>query len=142
MRQPDGADGNGGVRPSRGGLLRDVVRGAVLGDFAPALGLAGAATQVVLGYLPVVGPLAALRDAAAAWRRRDRPGCALNLLALVPVIGGVAKTIEVLRDVRRIGRAVVVQRRARPADQGAAAWHSARGAAGHPPPRGQQPPGG
>ena len=128
MRPLDPADGGGAARSPRGGLVRDIVRGAVLGDFAPALGLAGAVTQVVLGYLPVVGTLAALRDAAAAWRRRDRPGCALNLLAVVPVIGGVAKTVEVLRDARRLGRAVVVQRRARATDRAAAR----RGPAGDP----------
>ena len=65
MRQTDVADGTGGARPPPGGLVRDIVRGAVPGDFAPALGLAGAATQVVLGYLPVVGTLGALRDPGA-----------------------------------------------------------------------------
>ena len=124
----DLADRSGAARPPRGGLARDIARGAVLGDFAPVLGLAGAATQVVLGYLPVIGMLAALRDAAAAWRRRDWPGCTLNLLALVPVIGGVAKTVEVLRDARRLGRAVVVQRRARATARAAAR----RGPAGDP----------
>ena len=65
MRRMDLADGRGPARPPRGGRARDIARGAVLGDFAPVLGLAGAATQVVLGYLPVVGTLGALRDPGA-----------------------------------------------------------------------------
>lgn len=93
-------------------ILADVVRGAMQGDFAPELGLPGAATQVALTFVPVVGTLCSLRDAAADKRRGDYPGVALNLLSIVPVVGGVVKTIELGRHARRLRRGwVVTQRR-------------------------------
>jgi hypothetical protein len=88
------------------GIVDDVWRGAVLGDFAPRLGLAGAATQAALGYVPLVGEVCAVRDGIADWRQHDRLGVALNVLALVPVFGGFAKTLDVLHSTHRIGRAI------------------------------------
>lgn len=83
---------------------RDIMQGAFLGDYAPALGLPGAVTQVALSFVPVVGTLCALRDAQADRVRRDRPGVVLNLLAALPVFGGIAKTAEVLRHAQRLKR--------------------------------------
>lgn len=96
------------ARPRTGclGVVADVWRGAVLGDFAPRLGLAGAVTQAALGYIPLVGEVCAVRDGIADWRQRDRLGVVLNVLALVPVFGGFAKTVDVLHSTHRIGRAI------------------------------------
>lgn len=85
-------------------LFTDVLHGAVQGDFATDLGFAGAATQVALSFVPVVGTLCALRDAAADRRRGDRPGIVLNLLSALPLIGGVAKAAEVIRHAQRLQR--------------------------------------
>lgn len=90
----------------RNALASDVARGAFQGDFARDLGLAGTLTQAALGYVPGVGTVCAARDAVASWRQRDRVGCALNALALVPFVGGVAKTAEALRNAQRISRAL------------------------------------
>lgn len=101
-------------RPS---ILGDVVRGAFLGDYAPELGLPGTVTQVALSFVPVVGTLCALRDARADQARSDRPGVILNLLATFPLLGGVAKTAEVLRHAQRLKRGfdvTVRQYRSRP----------------------------
>jgi hypothetical protein len=87
-------------------VVADVWRGAVLGDFAPRLGLAGAATQAALGYVPLVGEVCAVRDGIADWRQHDRLGVVLNVLALVPIFGGFAKTLDVLHSTHRIGRAI------------------------------------
>jgi len=88
------------------GIVADVWRGAVLGDFAPRLGLMGAVTQAALGYVPIVGDACALRDGIEDWRRHDRLGVVLNVLALVPIVGGFAKTVDVLHSTHRIGRAI------------------------------------
>jgi hypothetical protein len=95
-------------------IIADMTRGALQGDFAPELGLPGAATQVALTFVPVVGTLCGLRDAAADRRRGDYKGVALNLLAMVPVVGGVAKVVELGRHARRLKKGWVVsqQRRA------------------------------
>lgn len=110
MRQ----QGSGGRQPS---LAKDIANGAFLGDYAPTLGLPGALTQVALSFVPVVGTLCALRDARADQMRRDRPGVILNLLATLPLFGGVAKTAEVLRHAQRLKRGfgvTVQQYRSRP----------------------------
>src|SRR6185437_12857803 len=46
----------------RPGFLRDIYNGAVLGDFAGELGLAGIFTRIILGYVPAVGMICAARD--------------------------------------------------------------------------------
>ncbi len=91
-------------------LVRDVFNGAVRGDYAPQLGVPGTATQIALAFVPGIGTLCALRDALANWRRRDRIGVTLNLLALVPVAGGFPKTAAVLRAAQHVGRAVHITR--------------------------------
>ncbi|HEV2236269.1 MAG TPA: hypothetical protein VGR57_06360 [Ktedonobacterales bacterium] len=92
------------------GVVRDVFNGAVRGDYAPRLGVPGAATQIALAFVPGVGTLCAMRDALADWGRRDGVGVTLNLLALVPLFGGFPKTAAVLRTVQHVGRAVHVTR--------------------------------
>lgn len=97
-------------------LLGDICNGAVRGDFARELGLAGVLTQVLLGYTPGIGTLCASRDLLADLRQHDRLGAALNLLAFFPVFGGFPKTAEVLRHVHLIGRAIH-RTRSKAADQ-------------------------
>jgi hypothetical protein len=90
--------------PSRG-LVLDLFRGAVLGDFDRRLGPAGATAQSVVGFIPVVGTLAALRDLLACIGQRDPLGIFLNLLAIFPVFGGLAKTADALHALHRYQRA-------------------------------------
>jgi hypothetical protein len=75
---------------------RDVYHGAVLGDFAREKRLGGALTQIVLSFTPGVGSICAVRDCVADVRYRDGLGFFLNLLALIPVFGGISKTLDVL----------------------------------------------
>ena len=108
MKQP-------GTTGDTSSIISDIIQGAILGDYADELGLPGAATQVALSFVPVVGTLCALRDAQADRVRRDSPGVVLNLLAALPMIGGVAKTAEVIRHAQRLKRGFsVTQRRLRP----------------------------
>lgn len=90
--------------PSRG-LAVDLFRGVVVGDFDQQLGAAGAAAQSVVGFIPVVGTLAALRDLLACIGQRDALGIVLNLLAIFPVFGGLAKTADALHALHRYQRA-------------------------------------
>ena len=104
-------------------FLRDVFNGAIRGDFAAEIGLAGALTQAALGFVPVVGTLCALRDVLADLRYRDRMGCLLNALALVPFLGGFPKTAEVIRVIHHAGHVVhVSHRRAQAAHTAQAPW--------------------
>jgi hypothetical protein len=82
--------------------MRDVVNGAVWGDFARHLGPAGVITQIVFGYIPVVGTLTALRDLIANLGAGDVLGMILNGIALFPVLGGFAKTAEIIHHARRL----------------------------------------
>jgi len=90
--------------PSRA-LAVDLVRGVVVGDFDQQLGAAGAAAQSVVGFIPVIGTIAALRDLLACVGQRDPLGVVLNLLALFPVFGGFAKTADALHALHRYHRA-------------------------------------
>jgi hypothetical protein len=87
-------------------LIADIYIGAVHGDFAPVMGGAGRLTQVVLGFVPVVGNVCAIRDLAADWGQHDHVGALLNGLAVVPVIGGFSKVAAVLRATRRMSKAL------------------------------------
>src|SRR5262249_48376777 len=104
--------------PTARSLAFDIYRGIVWGDFDQELGIAGALAPAALGFIPVLGTLAALRDLLACLGQRDRLGIVLNLVALFPVLGGFAKTADALHTVHRYHRAV--QRRARRAQLGAA----------------------
>ncbi len=101
------------IQPHRGGILgffRDILRGALLGDFALDLGLMGAITQVALAYTPVVGDICAIRDMVGDLYHKDKFGFLLSALALVPVLGGIAKTVDVIHNTRRVGHAYVRSR--------------------------------
>jgi hypothetical protein len=91
-------------------LARDVFNGAVRGDYAQQLGVPGTATQIALAFVPGVGTLCALRDALACSRRHDRVGVTLNLLAVVPLLGGFPKAAAALRAAQHVGRAVHITR--------------------------------
>jgi hypothetical protein len=92
------------------GFFTDILRGALLGDFALDLGLAGAVTQVALAYTPVVGDICSIRDMVGDLYHRDKLGFLLSMLALVPILGGIAKTIDVIHNTRRVGHALVRSR--------------------------------
>jgi hypothetical protein len=83
-------------------VVRDVLDGVIMGDFSKQLGPAGALAQMVLGFVPGVGTLAALRDLLADWAAGDALGVLLNFIALIPIFGGFAKTAEVLHHLRRL----------------------------------------
>jgi hypothetical protein len=83
---------------------QDVLRGAVFGDFADKLGVPGAAAQVALTLVPGVGDICILRDIVADMETRDTVDIALNVVALTPFLGGIAKTAEVVRNARRAGQ--------------------------------------
>ena len=91
-------------------LIGDIYRGAVWGDFSPSIGIPGAITQALLGYVPVVGTATALRDALADWRLHDGVGLILNIFAAFPVLGGLAKTADVLHVLHRLHRAYTGRR--------------------------------
>jgi hypothetical protein len=86
-------------------VLPDVWNGAVLGDWAPRLGVAGSATQAFVFYLPVIGTLCAIRDLFACLHKRDSLGAILNALAIFPVLGGFPKTAEVIHNFVSINHA-------------------------------------
>ncbi len=92
------------TQPARSMLL-DLYRGAVWGDFDQDLGVAGAAVQSTIGFIPVAGTLAALRDLFACIGQRDPLGVVLNLLAIFPVLGGFAKIADAVHSLHRYHRA-------------------------------------
>ena len=78
-------------------------------------GIRSAPLLAALTFVPVVGTLCGLRDAAADQRRGDYPGVALNLLSIVPVVGGMAKALELARHAQRLKRGWVVSNKRRAA---------------------------
>ncbi|GEM_PF-1353832 len=92
--------------PRRHSFISDVFRGAFLGDYATDLGIPGAVTQIICGFLPAIGDLCAMRDITADLGRRDWVGVGLNCLALIPVAGGFPKTIEVIRSLSHVGHVI------------------------------------
>jgi hypothetical protein len=90
--------------PSRA-LAFDLYRGVVWGDFDRQLGAAGATAQAAVGFIPVVGTVTALRDLLACIGQGDLLGIVLNLLAIFPVFGGLAKTADALHAMQRYHRA-------------------------------------
>jgi hypothetical protein len=106
-----------GSSPVSRSLALDLYRGVVWGDFDAQLGVAGAIAQSAVGFIPVVGTIAALRDLLACLGQRDLLGVVLNLLAAFPVFGGLAKTADALHTVHRYHRAA--QRRKERALEGA-----------------------
>jgi hypothetical protein len=114
-------------QPARSVLL-DLYRGAVWGDFDQDLGVAGAAAQSTIGFVPVAGTLAALRDLFACIGQRDPLGVVLNLLAIFPVLGGFAKIADAVHTLHRYHRAA--KRRRQRAMRGAAYPSTLSGSAG------------
>lgn len=101
-----------GIRTNPGiPFWQDALKGAFLGDFADELGPAGALAQIALTFVPGVGDAGIMRDLIADMRGRDDVDIALNVLALTPFLGGVAKTAEVLRNTRRVGQTLHIVRR-------------------------------
>ena len=94
-------------------FLGDIVAGALFGDFARDLRVPGAATQIVLGFLPLIGSMCAVRDLIADLRHHDHTGAFLNALALAPIIGGFSKTLEVVRGFGHVGHAIHVSQQQR-----------------------------
>lgn len=92
------------VAPPPYSLLRDIVDGAVLGDAAPRLHLAGALIQIFLGYVPVIGTLCALRDFVVSRRNGHTVAAFLNLLSVLPIFGGVPKTMAVITNLILAGK--------------------------------------
>lgn len=92
----------------------DIFRGALLGDWDHNLHVPGAVTQAICGFIPVIGDICAVRDGIHDLVYRDTLGVALNALALVPVFGGIPKTIEVIRSTRHIQQAYVRSHRKEP----------------------------
>lgn len=78
----------------------DMLKGAVIGDYAERLGVAGYLTQGVLGFVPVVGTCCAARDLLANIGKGDRGGVILNAISLLPVLGGVTKTARAIRSIK------------------------------------------
>jgi hypothetical protein len=99
------------VRRRRPSLLGEVWNGAVRGDFARNVGLVGGLTQIGIGFLPIIGTLAAMRDIVADLKYRDHLGCLFNGLALIPIVGGFSKTMDVLHLMAHAGHAVHISQR-------------------------------
>jgi hypothetical protein len=91
--------------PAARSLAFDLYRGVVWGDFDLQLGVAGAIAQSVIGFVPGVGTITALRDLLACLGQRDLLGIVLNILAAFPVFGGLAKTTDALHTLHRYHRA-------------------------------------
>ena len=87
-------------------FLGDIYAGAVRGDYATDLRAPGITVQLILGFVPVIGTLCALRDFLADRRRGDRLGMVLNFLGLVPFLGGFPKTAAVIHGIHHVGRAI------------------------------------
>lgn len=102
--------------PKQVSFGRDLANGLLLGDFAREKRMGGALVQIVCSFTPGVGTLCALRDCVADARYRDGLGFFLNLLALIPVFGGVSKTLDVLRGLWH-ARHVMRSRKRHPARQ-------------------------
>lgn len=105
------------VPPRRVSFWRDIYNGAVLGDFAREKRLGGALTQILLAFTPGVGTICAARDCIADLRYRDFLGFCLNLLALVPVFGGVSKTVSVIVELWHAHHVLRSRKRHQPRQQ-------------------------
>lgn len=96
----------GPISPSKHTFIGDIYAGAVHGDFDRHLGAAGHVTQIIFGFIPLVGTLCAVRDFVADRRMGDHLGAVLNFLSFVPILGGFPKTAAVLHNLRHVGGVV------------------------------------
>jgi hypothetical protein len=90
--------------PPARSLALDLYRGVVWGDFDRDLGTGGAIAQSTVGFIPIAGTVAALRDLIACIAQRDVLGMVLNFVAVCPVLGGFAKIADALHTVHRYRR--------------------------------------
>jgi len=77
-----------------------MLKGALFGDYANRLGVAGYLTQGLLGFVPVVCTCCAFRDLLADWGKGDKRGMLLNGISLCPVLGGVTKLARAIRGIK------------------------------------------
>lgn len=105
--------------PHRISFFSDVFKGAVYGDGARELGIAGTLTQALFGYIPVIGTMCALRDLVVDLNRHDRFGALMNFLAVFPILGGFPKTLRAISLMRNLveGRRVFISHRERMAQR-------------------------
>ena len=85
----------------------DIINGIVLGDYTRRLGVPGRITQAVLGFVPVVGSLCAIRDLFACRGKKDSVGVALNALAIFPFLGGFPKTAAAVHGLSAVGQVIM-----------------------------------
>lgn len=91
-------------------LLPDIWNGAIKGDYARRLGVAGAITQALVFYIPGIGTICAIRDFFACVGKHDALGALLSALAAFPVLGGFPKTAEVIHNFVGLNHAVKATR--------------------------------
>ena len=88
------------LNPAQSGWRRnftDAIRGAILGDMAGDIGGYGTAARVAVGFIPIVGQIADIRDLGyqiyeASQGRANAQDIGFALIAFVPGIGDAAKT--------------------------------------------------
>jgi len=117
MSQPSGASLPGGevatatpAQPPHHPVGADIADGLIRGDFAPHLGPAGAMTQIVIGFVPGIGSVAACRDLVADIGQRRPFSAVLNAISIVPGVGGFSKMAQVMSRAMFAGEAFVVVR--------------------------------
>lgn len=93
--------------------LRDVIEGAVLGDFAKDPGAANMAGQIALGFVPILGQLADVRDIIAAGKKvfdgEDGGWADLGFatLGVVPGMDGFKAARKTTKNMRMVAPANV-----------------------------------
>jgi hypothetical protein len=102
-------------KPYQHTVIEDMWLGAIHGDFAPEMGGGGRLTQAILGFVPIIGTLCAIRDCIADLIQRDLVGAVLNGFAAIPIIGGFSKLAKVIRAMRLLNHPAPLNL---PADQG------------------------
>jgi Flp pilus assembly pilin Flp len=104
--ESDGAGDEGEQDSGHPGVVEALVAGAVGGDFAGDQGWSGLAGQTVVGFIPVVGQIADVRDTVAAIRdiREGKDGSWVNGVAVgvawFPGFGDALKAL--FRGARRV----------------------------------------
>jgi hypothetical protein len=98
------------AQPPRHSVGEDIANGLLRGDFAPHLGPAGAMTQIVVGFVPGIGSVAACRDLVADIGQRRPFSAMLNVISIVPGVGGFSKMAQVMSRAMFAGEAFVVVR--------------------------------
>jgi hypothetical protein len=92
------------VQPQDRGFFRSIYDGAIEGDFSDNPTLTKRATQIGVGFIPVVGQIADARDTAAAIRdvRNGRPDGWVNLG--LSVVGWLPFVGDLLKNSRKVGK--------------------------------------